>query len=62
VSSYRVTNPRQVCSGKGDGVLKASNNAFLVITTFQSAGLVEGENVPSVNTSVNSSLTTVRTV
>jgi hypothetical protein len=43
-------------------VLTDSNKAFLVIMTFQSAGLVAGERVPSVKTSANLSLTMVGTV
>jgi hypothetical protein len=57
VGSYSLASPHRVSSGGGDGVFIASSKAFLVMTTFQSAGLVVGERVPSVRTLVNSSFT-----
>jgi hypothetical protein len=59
--SYRAAKPCQIFLGGGEGVLIVLSNAFSVIMTFQSAGLVVGEKVPSVKTSANSSLTMVRT-
>jgi hypothetical protein len=62
VVSYSVASPRWVSSGGGDGVFIALSKAFSVMTTFQLAGLVVEERVPSVRTLVNSSFTMVRTV
>jgi hypothetical protein len=60
VVSYSVVSPFRVSSGGGDDAFIASSKDFLVMTTFQSVGLVDGERVPLVRTLVNSSFTTVR--
>jgi hypothetical protein len=60
VLSYKVASPCQISSEEGEGVLMASSKDFSVMTTFQSVGLVDGEIVPSVRTSVNLSFMMVR--
>jgi hypothetical protein len=62
VLPYIVARPCQISSGEGENVLIASSKAFLVITTFQSVGLLVGDKGPSVMTSVNLSFTMVRMV
>jgi hypothetical protein len=62
VLSYRVARPCQISLGGGEGVLMALSNAFSVIITFQSVGLLVGDKVFSVMTSVNLSFKTVRMV
>jgi hypothetical protein len=60
VVSYSMVSPLQVSSGGGDDAFIALSKDFSVMTTFQSVGLVDGERVPLVRTSVNSSFTIVR--
>jgi hypothetical protein len=52
ILSYRLARPCRICSGGGEGVFVVSSKVFLVIMTFQSAGFVVGDRVPSVTTSV----------
>jgi hypothetical protein len=43
-----VVSPLRISLGGGDDAFIALNRDFLVMTTFQSVGLVDGERVPSV--------------